>query len=190
MQRVRALPVIAREADPFSQEEVNRILSALNSRSKQVASYFAFAFGSGLRTSELLALTWGDIDTASRRVFVNKALVRDRLKAPKTSAGRRIVEFHEPALQLLDVDSHKTPDTRVFVDPRTGGPWKNDKAIRKLYWYPALRETGVRRRNPYQTRHTFASMRLMEGANPLYVAQQMGHKDWGMIRNVYGKYIS
>ncbi len=29
----------------------------------------------------------------------------------------------------------------------------------------------------------------MKGANPLYVSQQMGHKDWGMIRTVYGKFI-
>ncbi|RMH36814.1 MAG: hypothetical protein D6694_13555, partial [Gammaproteobacteria bacterium] len=47
----------------------------------------------------------------------------------------------------------------------------------------------VRYRPPYQTRHTYASMMLSAGANPLWVARQMGHKDWGMIRKRYGRWI-
>jgi integrase len=27
------------------------------------------------------------------------------------------------------------------------------------------------------------------GENPLWVAQQIGHKDWGMIRKRYGRWI-
>lgn len=33
------------------------------------------------------------------------------------------------------------------------------------------------------------SLLLTDGANPMYVANQMGHKDWSMIRTVYGRYI-
>lgn len=42
---------------------------------------------------------------------------------------------------------------------------------------------------PYQTRHTFASTLLSRGENPLWVAQQMGHKDWGQIIKIYGQWI-
>jgi integrase len=31
---------------------------------------------------------------------------------------------------------------------------------------------------------------LSEGKNPMWVASQMGHADWGMIRKVYGRWIS
>jgi integrase len=48
----------------------------------------------------------------------------------------------------------------------------------------------VKYRCPYQTRHTFASMMLSSGKNPMWVASQMGHADWGMIRKVYGRWIS
>ena len=44
-------------------------------------------------------------------------------------------------------------------------------------------------RYPYQTRHTYASTLLSAGENPMWVAQQMGHADWGMIRKVYGRWI-
>jgi integrase len=47
----------------------------------------------------------------------------------------------------------------------------------------------VRYRNPYQTRHTYASMMLSAGEHPMWVAQQMGHSDWGMIRKVYGRFL-
>ena len=53
----------------------------------------------------------------------------------------------------------------------------------------ALRKGGVRYRNPYQTRHTWASMMLSAGEHPMWVASQMGHKDWGMIRRHYGRWI-
>jgi integrase len=52
-----------------------------------------------------------------------------------------------------------------------------------------FKKSGVRYRNPYQTRHTYASMMLTAGEHPMWVAQQMGHADWGMIRQVYGRFI-
>ena len=65
-----------------------------------------------------------------------------------------------------------------------------DQAIRKVVWTPALQRANVKYRTPYQTRHTFASMLLSRGENPLWVANQMGHKDWGMIRKTYGRWIA
>ena len=39
-------------------------------------------------------------------------------------------------------------------------------------------------------RHTFASTRLIDGANPWYVADQLGHADVEMVFRVYGKFIA
>lgn len=47
----------------------------------------------------------------------------------------------------------------------------------------------MRYRNPYQTRHTYASTLLSAGANPLYVAKQMGHRDTEMINRHYGRWL-
>ena len=32
-------------------------------------------------------------------------------------------------------------------------------------------------------------MLLSAGVEPMYVAKQMGHKDWGMIRKTYGRWL-
>lgn len=39
------------------------------------------------------------------------------------------------------------------------------------------------------TRHSYASRMLTAEESPMWVAEQMGHSDWGMIRRIYGKYI-
>jgi integrase len=76
----------------------------------------------------------------------------------------------------------------VFVNPRTDAPWTGAKVIRTA-WIRLLKAADVRYRNPYQTRHTFASMMLSSGEEDLWVAMQMGHTDTAMIRRVYGRYI-
>lgn len=77
----------------------------------------------------------------------------------------------------------------MFHDPRTGEPWSGDKQIREWHWRALLKRAEVRYRYPYQTRHTYASTLLSAGENPVWVASQMGHKDWVMIVRTYGRWI-
>jgi integrase len=63
------------------------------------------------------------------------------------------------------------------------------KRIRER-WGRILLSAGVGYRNPYQTRHTYASSLLMLGANPLYVATQLGHVDTTLVFRTYGRWIS
>ena len=52
------------------------------------------------------------------------------------------------------------------------------------------RKAQLTHREPYQLRHSYASMLLMAGAHPAYLAKQFGHKDWGMIRTIYAQWVS
>lgn len=76
----------------------------------------------------------------------------------------------------------------VFHNPNYGMQWAGDKPIHRR-WRRILKQAGVRYRNPYQTRQTFASSLLMPGELPLYIASQMGHTDTTMITETYGKWI-
>lgn len=71
----------------------------------------------------------------------------------------------------------------VFHNPHTDKPWNSDNAIREGAWKTALKRAKVRYRYPYQTRHTYACLMLTAGENPAWIADQMGHADWGMIPN-------
>ena len=44
----------------------------------------------------------------------------------------------------------------------------------------------VRPLRPYDLRHTFASLLIAAGKNPLYIAQQLGHYSAGFTLDTYG----
>jgi integrase len=153
-----------------------------------------FAFWTGLRTSELVALDWSDIDWVRGVVIVSRAMTQG-MEEPedgtKTDAGWREVKLLPPALRALQAQKAFTflKGSEVFQHPRTKERWTGDKAIRESMWIPALKRAGVRYRKPYQTRHTYASMMLMAGENPMWVAKQMGHTDWSLTAKRYARWI-
>lgn len=42
----------------------------------------------------------------------------------------------------------------------------------------------------YQSRHTYACWSLTAGANPNFIASQMGHSNAQMVYQVYGKWMA
>ncbi len=187
MDRFRHLAAQPREPSPFYKDEIFKILSQLTGQERNLIQ---FAFYSGLRTSELIALRWEDVDLDKNSIHVRIAIVRGREKTTKTMSGQRTIELLPESRDAIEQQLLISPNSlRVFNDPTTDAQWLGDHIIRKRIWIPALKAAGVKYRNPYQTRHTYASMLLSAGENPLKVAQQMGHKDWGMIRKTYGRWI-
>jgi len=69
-----------------------------------------------------------------------------------------------------------------------GGPLHRDN-MRNRIWNPALHRAGLRHRNPYQTRHTFASLMLDQNEDPAWVARMLGHTTLRMLYERYGKFI-
>ena len=48
---------------------------------------------------------------------------------------------------------------------------------------------GIRHRDAYQTRHTFATLTIMDGVNAVGVGRQMGHASLRGTLDVYAKWI-
>ena len=53
-------------------------------------------------------------------------------------------------------------------------------------WYRTIEAAGVRWIKPYDLRHTYASLLIAAGKNPLYIARQMGHHSAGFTLDTYG----
>lgn len=179
------------DIDPFSIDEQTAILRTAKG---QALNLCQFALWTGMRTSELVALDWGDIDWIKSTVDVRRALTQaaDDPEEPKTTAGRRTIKLFPLAIEALKRQKEHSllhESGRVFLNPRTNAPWEGDQAIRKTMWTPLLKLAGVRYRKPYQTRHTFASMLLSAGESVMWVAKQMGHKDWTVTARVYARWM-
>lgn len=167
-----------RPKEPFTPDEV-RALAAT-----EYGWLWELWAWTGLRTGELIALRTTDV--VGDRMRVERAVRLGREKTPKTDAGTRTVALLEPAQAAL----RRRPggDGLLIENPATGRPFESDKQVRVLF-AEACVAAGVRYRNPYQLRHTFASWCLSAGENPLWVARQMGHRDVLMVLRVYGRWI-
>lgn len=175
--------------DPFAPEEVNAIYQS--AKYEEWLNTFRFEFNTGVRPSELCALGWADIDFIGKTAHVQNASVVGVIKETKTKAGTRKIQLNEEALNALLAQKKFTfmNSPYVFCDPKTGKPWANADAIRKKAWVPTLKKAGIRYRNPYQTRHTFATRHISQGANLFWLAGQMGHKGPEMLFRHYGSYL-
>ena len=113
----------------------------------------------------------------------------------KTVSGCRDVKLLEPARAALMAQKQHTflAGAEIFQNPgwRTNAAsrWKGDDQIWEA-WGTTLKNAKVRYRNPYQTRHTYASMMLSAGQSEMWVAKQMGHSDTASIRRNYGRWIA
>lgn len=175
--------------DPLSADEREAVLS--NMADPQVRNFFEFAFWTGLRTSELVALEWSDIDFVKATISVTKAKTMEAEKAEKTKTkrGTRSVILLPPAREAMIRQKELTGDgTTVFLNPRTNKPWRGAVPLHKE-WGKAIRLSGVRYRRPYQTRHTFASMMLTAGEPLAWVSTQLGHSSVVITGSTYATWI-
>ncbi len=176
------------EVDPFTAAERDALLKVAR---PDEAPMMRFWFNSGLRPGELMALQWSRIDWIGRKARIDENLVAHVVKGPKTEAGVRDVDLNEEAISALFAQKSATflAGAQIWQNPRTAAPWETDAQIRKTLWTPLCTRAGIRYRNPYQVRHTYASTLLTAGENPWYVAQQLGHVDVEMVFRIYGKFI-
>lgn len=186
-------PVQRKKPDPFSLDEVELILSHLERhRPEPVRNFVQLMFFTGLRTSEGLALRWKNIDFLAREMYIESANVYDEeADSTKTSTARTVL-LSEVALEALVRQKAYTflQGEHVFHDPKTGTPWKYRTITDvRSFWQATLKRLGVRYRRPYNMRHTYATLGLMNGLKPAFLAKQLGHS-LQMFFEVYAKWIS
>jgi len=175
---------------PFTKEEQAAILAQATGQGRNLLQ---FAFWTGLRTSELVALDWADVDFVRGIVMVTRAITQHSKAAESTKttpAAEKSSCWSAPCMHCRSKRHSRGQRARKFFqNPRLERRWEGDQPIRKTLWTGILQNAGVRYRNPYQTRHTYASMMLSAGEHPMWVAKQMGHADWTMISRVYGRWM-
>lgn len=169
-----------KEIDPFTPAEI-RALAATD-----CGELWTFWAWTGLRSGEIIAARWDDVDGQCATLSVRRAVRLGREKAPKTASGHRVVRLLGPARDVLR--QRRRDGDFIFTNPNTGNYWHEAKALNRAF-ARACRDAKVRRRYVYQLRHTFATWALSSGENPAWIAKQMGHTDTAMLYRHYGKWM-
>jgi integrase len=68
-------------------------------------------------------------------------------------------------------------------------PFTDFACISKTYWRPVFEKLDIAYRNPYQMRHTFASMMISNGEDILWVSKMLGHTTSAMTLTMYARYV-
>ncbi len=174
----------AKAIDPFSLEEVKTLLE--NAPSLSLKAFLAVAFFTGMRTGEQLALLWEDIDFKEKTITINKSLNElGEITSPKNKPSVREVDLLEPVEKILKELKESEPATKkfVFID------MPKRSSIFQRHFKTLLKALGLKDRKLYTTRHTFASLMLSQGEEPMWVSKTLGHKDLNTTYSTYSHYI-
>lgn len=175
--------------DPVPLKEIPQLLE----HARTEAALFEFALFTGVRKQELPLVRWDKIDWDKHQILITQAVGtmdkdQEYIKDTKTEE-ERIIDILPPAMEVLKSQRELTQlhSEYVFINPRT----KDRYALKSMtfFWNSTLKRAKLRHRSIKQTRHTFASLMLSKGENPMWVAKQLGHADLNMLRDHYGKWM-
>ena len=183
---IKALSVPRTEIQPFSLDEVQLILSHVR---EDFRSYFLVRFFTGLRTGEIDGLMWKNIELEKRKMHIHQSWVRGQIEKTKTSDSYRTLVLSERVYDAFCAQWQQTGHKSDFVFCDKNGHALNQRNLSKRVWYPLLNYLGLEKRNPYQTRHTAATLWLASGENPEWIARQLGHANTSMLFRVYSRYV-
>lgn len=141
----------------------------------------------GLRRSELLALTWEDVDLDNRIIHVRRSLVRDGskiyAKEPKTEAGIRDV----PILNDL---AEKIFPGKGLVFPNERGTYITENSFSRR-WSNYRKQTGITC-TPHQLRHSATTMLCQAIADGKVTVEDVqhiiGHAQYQTTMDIYNHY--
>ncbi|MBM94350.1 MAG: integrase [Oceanospirillaceae bacterium] len=183
---VKALKVDKTDVEPFSLEEVQKFLAKVRS---DFRDYYIVRFFSGLRTAEVDGLQWKYVDFTNRRILVRETIVQGQMTTTKTPESRREVEMSTPVFEALKRQQKASKTSRTFVFTNARGKPLEHRNVTQRVWYPTLEKALLKRRRPYQTRHTAATLWMASGENPEWIARQMGHTTTRMLFTIYSSYV-
>ena len=183
---IKALPMPRTEVLPFTLEEVQLLLSKVRS---DFRAYYQVRFFTGMRTGEIDGLSWENIDFGARLIHIHQSLVRGTIGPTKTSGSHRSIAMSQRVYEALREQWEVSGEKSTFVFCARNGEPLNHRNITRRVWYPLLVDLSLTKRNPYQTRHTAATLWLAAGESPEWIARQLGHANTSMLFRVYSRYV-
>lgn len=145
---------------------------------------FEILFYTGMRKGELLALTLQDIDFHAKTIAITKTLAYVNgeyvMQSPKTIKSNRVIDVPQFLLDEIKAYTEKVykldPEQRLFPRSRV---WLG-QAITYTCDKIDLKPIRV-----HDLRHSHASLLINLGANPLMIAERLGHEDVKVTMNTY-----
>ncbi len=181
-------------------EEVDNFLRAARQAPWPYYYLFYTKLFSGLRRSEILGLTWGNLDLDLCVLSVTQTLhklTRGRyvIQPPKTRKSRRQVAM-SPSLALLLRDYKEQVETQRLllgkpltdadvVFAHSDGTPLDPSTVTHIF-HKITQRVGLVGLRLHDLRHSYTSIMLAAGVNIKAISQSLGHANIGITLDIYG----
>ena len=191
--KVRTSQKRLRDKDVLTPDEFQQLVQQLSMRDRAMVLLIG---STGLRRSEMIALTWSDLNIRTMEVNVLRSCVRNRIGKTKTEASCRPVPLHPVVLNALLEWRAQSPYAMdldyLFPSPRLKGarPLSPDSILKKSI-RPALARIGVtgKRIGWHSFRHSLATNLRSLGVDIKVAQELMRHSSCRTTLNVYTRAI-
>lgn len=142
----------------------------------------------GARFSEILGLTWSDVNFKNKTVRINKTW-QYKLNPPSFGETKnkthRTIPVSEDLIDFIKVVKKHQTETETKIDRIVNDAISNNainKYLRKIQSQIGITDNLI---TLHGLRHTHASLLLYAGINIMIVAERLGHKDVAITQSVY-----
>jgi len=188
----------------FDEDEVNKICKTAISTYDSGKYIFRLGwtipllFNAGIRVSELLGLTWSDIDIINKTMTISKTVVfvndRDintktktkRLvqESTKTKSSARIIPLNKKAMESIE-KLREITGAFEYLCTTSNGKGIDPSSIDRMFKL-ILKKSGIEKNcGVHACRHTFASSLFKQGVDVKYVSELLGHSNISITYNIY-----
>ncbi|OPJ61508.1 site-specific integrase [Clostridium oryzae] len=163
-------------------EEFKKFISFNDKPISELA--FKVLFWTGMRSGELLALTWRDVNLDSKTININKSYTRlngqDIINSPKTPKSKRKISISDALCE--DIKSYRD---KLYDYKLSDRIFAFTKFFLKHEMVRVCKKSGVKEIRIHDLRHSHASLLIELGFTPLLISERLGHEKVETTLNTY-----
>jgi integrase len=186
----------------WSAAELRRFLAA--TEADRWHPMWMVAASTGLRRSELLGLSWRDVDLDAPTLAVRATILLGEdgdyhlVEDQKSAVAGRTIHLDTRTVAALRTQRANVEDARRqvgpgwrdndLVFPQADGRWRNPPAVSATF-RRAIARAGVPTIRFHDLRHTHATLLLRTGVNPKVVSERLGHSSVAFTLDTYAHVV-
>lgn len=182
------------KVDYLNMKEIHELIDYFSSKAPDIKytsrGMILLAIYSGMRLSEIQALTWSDINFIKQTVTINKSwnAVKHKFKAAKTSSSNRTIKINRFMLNYLRKLKRQSKSTMVFRNSFGTIPTSN--AVNDVLRH-AMSVLNIKRTNFHfhSLRHSHVAILLAHGIDIYAISKRLGHANTAITSETYAYLI-
>lgn len=180
------MKTVKKRQKPFTLDEIDLILSSTKG---SMRNFLGIAFFTGMRSGEILALKWEDIDFVTDTISITKTIAEGYINSPKTNSSYRDIEMLDKAKEFFLAQRLETGLKNDYVFLNKHNSFYGSNTYFYCGFQSLLKKLNLEQRSLHNTRHTFASIMLNNNIDSLWVSNTLGHENLDITLKIYTHYM-